>query len=112
MAPFANDCTAKPTTGRPIYVAGLVAVPPRMSVTIVGFVPSECTGAAAGSKKPMSSHPSWNPEGVVMLAMLAEPSTFELLNVTTLASQHSALVATGGGGEKLIGVDEVFSSRS
>src|SRR3954468_21537987 len=99
IAPLVNDCTAKPTTGKPTYVAGFSVKNAKISVTIVSSFGSVCTApVTADGKKPMSSQPFWNV--VDRFAVFVEPSTFELLNVMTFASQQIELDSVGGGGEK------------
>src|SRR6186997_2978913 len=115
MAPFANDCTANPTTGRPKYVAAPVADrnggDTVGSTSVVKSLPSVCTSPPTDSgKNPTSSHPF--SKSVVMLEVFAEPSTFELLNVITFASQQSWFTPASGCGEKSSGVVVVCSSRS
>src|SRR4051812_20984396 len=93
---FENVCTAKPTTGRPTYVAAPTVEFAKMSVTIVAGFPSVCTSPVTLlGKNPMSSQPFW--KSVEMFAEFAEPSTFELLNVMTFASQQIAFDSDGGG---------------
>ena len=87
MTLFWNVSIAKPTTGRPTYVAGPTVEFAKMSVTIVASFPSVCTSPVTVlGKKPMSSQPF--SKSVEMFAELAEPSRFELLNVMTFASSR------------------------
>src|SRR5207344_3188302 len=65
-------------------------------------------GAVVTGAKPRFNQPFWNAVG--MLVSFCEPSRWLLLNVSTFASQHSALVCEGGGGENDVGA--VNSSRS
>src|SRR5581483_1269262 len=101
-----------PTTGRPTYVAGPAApgAPPSGAIVVDPFGSVWIGAETLSGKNPRSSQPCSNVVG--MFATFAEPSTFELLNVITFASQQIEFVSVGGGGEKSSGVDVVFSSRS
>src|SRR5437870_4547906 len=103
--------------GKPKYVdVAAVDATPDAVTRVVEPPTRRCAVPTTG--KPTFSQPFWKPTPEMSrFATLVEPSTFDLvavfaLKVSTFASQHSAAVCVGGGGEKFSGVDVVCSSRS
>src|SRR5712664_2410914 len=110
--PFENDWTAKPTTGRPMYV--LVRPVEKLDAPNTSDVAVELASlwyeVAVEVAKPSRSQPLMKP--VLMFDTFFDASRLLLLNVTMFASQQSDVVGVGDGGENVAGVEVVRSSRS
>src|SRR5258708_22951396 len=110
--PFENDWTAKPITGRPIYV--LVRPVEKNDAPNTSDVAVELASlwyeVDVEGVKPSRSQPST--KLVLMFDTFFDASRLLLLNVTMFASQQLQVPGVGGAGENVTGVEGVRSSRS
>src|SRR5438067_8535315 len=99
-------------TGRPLYVAVTCALETPVDVLVRMVAPPMSwwtVPVIEDGKKFSDTQPFVNV--VARLSLLADSSTFVLLNVITLASQQIESTPVGGGGENVVCAWTVASSR-